>query len=537
MASWVAEDSPGAAPAAAAPAGKGWVAEEPTTWADTANDFGRAVTNAATFGMGTRAKAYIESLKNPKTVSSLVSGAPGTYEEHLEDQVKKNEIARERSPVASIAGDVYGSMAIPAVGAEAAAARLGGGIAARAAGYGATGAVQGAAQGAGNTYTGVPEDYAKNAVMGGVLGGVLGAAGGAAFGRRPATSAARVPTEEELWAAKNTGYGALGRSGARYEQSALTQRANDIERDLLAERYHWRDSPGTWRGIEEGRGGGAPGQLNTGYGAPVDPGNIDFIVKGLNKIPQTAERATDRDSARIAKRAFNDFIENPPAGAVLPGTERAARQASTLARNARGDNAGYRRVQSINELIEGARSTTGATASGLNLQNELRKGVRTFVKEKGGISPATKGGFNEDEIGRLTAFTRPGRFDSVMRYADRILGGGGGLGALGAATVGGGTATGYFKDDPTAGALAGGGAAGVGLLLRTIGNRRAHANINELRDMIARRTPLYNYRTSMAGTQPGPGSPLAAKAVRDAVTNAIIQQNKDLPRVYVNEPD
>ena len=84
----------------------------------------------------------------------------------------------------------------------------------------------------------------------------------------------------------------------------------------------------------------------------------------------------------------------------FPAPSRPPRQASTLARNARGDYAGYKRVQAIDELIANAANTAGATHSGLNLQNELRKGVRTFVKEKGGESPASKAGFTRPNAKR-----------------------------------------------------------------------------------------------------------------------------------------
>jgi hypothetical protein len=514
-------------------------------WLDTANDFGRAVTNAATFGMGNRAKAYIESWKQPKTLSSLVTGAPGTYEEHLADQVQKSEQARERSPYASIAGDVYGSFAIPALGAETLAARTGAAllpalpraapVIGRAVGYGVTGGVTGAAQGAGNTYSGNLPDYVQNAAIGGALGTALGGAGGALFGARPRVSAAQVPTQAELYAAKNVGYNALGNSGARYEASALHDVANDVEQRLLADRYHWRDSPGTWRGIEEARGGGAPGQLNTGPNAIIDPGNIDFIVKGLNKIPKNERTLTDRESASIVKRALNDFVENPPAGAVLPGTEREAAIASTYARNARGDYGAYKRTQALNELISNAQNTAGATHSGLGLQAELRKGIRTFAKEKGGESPASKAGFIPEETDALRGYARGTNLTNMMRYGSNALGGGGGIGAPIAAAAygtGGGIAGQYFKDEPgTAGA--------VGLLapvlgtgLRLIGNRRANNEIQAMRDLIAQRSPLYNFRTSQSGTVPGGGAPTVAKTARDAIALELMKQTQ--PRIYVS---
>src|SRR6185436_465270 len=145
-------------------------------WLDTANDFGRAVSNAATFGMANRLKGYI-------------SGT-GT-----DEQARLSEEARQRSPYASVVGDVYGSFAIPSLGAGGLAARMGGGALARAGAYGATGAVTGAAAGAGNTYTGNPADYLTNAGIGAAISAPLGAVGGAAFGRGPAVTRAETPTQ------------------------------------------------------------------------------------------------------------------------------------------------------------------------------------------------------------------------------------------------------------------------------------------------------------------------------------------------------
>jgi hypothetical protein len=493
---------------------------------DTVNDFGRAVSNAATFGMANRLKGWI-------------SGT-GT-----DEQARLSEVARARSPYASIVGDVYGSIGIPALGAENLGLRAGAALAptlgraapaaGRALGYGATGAVTGAAQGAGNTYSGNVPDYVENALVGGALGGVLGGAGGAAFGRGPRVSAAAVPTQAELYAAKNTGYGALGNSGARYEAAALHDVANEAEQRLLAERYHWRDSPGTWRGIEEARGGGAPGQLNTGPNAIIDPGNVDFIVKGLNRIPKTEATQTDRASASILKRALNDFVENPPPGAVLPGTEAAAAQASTLARNARGDYGAYKRTQALNELISNAQNTAGATHSGLNLQNELRKGIRTFAKEKGGESPATKAGFIPAETAALRAYSRGTSPTNVLRAASAALGGGGGIGAPIAAAAygtGGGVAGQYFKDDPATAGAVGLMAPVIGTGLRMLGNRRANREIQAMRDLIAQRSPLFDYRASMAGTLPGPGQPRTAKAMRDALTLELLKRRQPDQQKY-----
>jgi hypothetical protein len=517
-------------------AAEDWVSEGETTapvnggsWWDTVKNVGqtaddavRAIANAATFGMADRFAGYM--------------GGQGT-----DTEVKRSEVARERSPYASIAGDVAGSMAVPLFGAEALAARAGTALAptlgraaptvGRAIGYSVTGAGTGAAQGAGNTYTGNISDYARNALIGGALGGTLGAAGGTLFGRGPARSAAETPTTAQLYTEKTGNYADLARSGARYEPSSLAQRANDVEAVLYGggnspNRFHPSRSPQTWGAIEEMRGAPAPGQLGVGTNAIIDPANIDFIRKGLTGDAIAGASPTDKASARIVRNALDDFIVNPPAGAVLPGTERAAAEAAALAERARGNYGGYKRSQAMDNLITAGRNTAGSNYSGLNLENELRKQVRSYVAPgKRGVSDAQKAYFNKPEIAALTQFERGTVPANTLRWAGNYLGGGGGLGALAATGIaGGGIAGKYFKDEPDIGMALGVAAPATGLGLRLLANRRANASINELRNMIAQRTPLYQERAVTAGMQPGPGMPRTAKAMRDALALELIKQ-------------
>src|SRR4051812_12555542 len=209
MAWEIEEDTSSSAPSGSAPSSSSWKEEQPRSLTEsaleTANDFGRAVSNAATFGMANRLKG-------------LISGT-GT-----DEQARLSEVARERSPYASVAGDVYGSLAIPGFGAEAAAARLGGGLLARGAAYGGTGALTGALQGAGNTYTGNPSDYLENAGVGAAIGAPLGAVGGAVFGARPRVSAAETPSAARLATERTGAYDHLEQLPARYQRPAFAQR-------------------------------------------------------------------------------------------------------------------------------------------------------------------------------------------------------------------------------------------------------------------------------------------------------------------------
>ena len=501
-----------------APSGGSWW-DTARNVGQTADDFVRAAANAVTFGMADRFAGAMEGAATGKG-----------YDKALQEEVAKSEAARSRSPYASLAGDVSGALALPGFGAEALAARYGSGLGARALGYGVTGAATGAAQGAGGTYTGNLSDYATNALIGGALGGTLGAGGGAAFGARPSVSRAATPTSPQLHDIAQANYRTLAQSGAAYEPQAFYKAADDLERKLLTERYHWRDSPATWRALEEMRGGGAPGQLNTGFDAIIDPASIDFIRKGINRIPKTEATATDRSSAEIVRRALDDFITNPPKGAVLPGTEREAERAAQRAMEARGNWAAYKRTEALDDLISNAQNTAGATYSGLNLQNELRKGIRSFVRQKGGESQASKAGFTDPEVAAFTQYTRGTTPTNLLRYASNAMGGGGGSVGIAGGIVGGGALGGaygkYFHDDPEAGTAA------LGLLtpvvgagLRMIGNRRANTEINQLRDLIAQRSPAYDYRKLFAGTRPGPGSaPRTAKATRDAIALEILKK-------------
>jgi len=484
------------------------------SWWDTAKQYGqtvddavRAAGNAVSFGMADR----------------LAGAMPGTS---TDEQVRLSEEARKRSPYASIAGDVAGAVMLPGIGGRQLAARYGGGLLARGAGYGAEGAVLGAAQGAGNTYSGKPLDYITNAGTSGAMGGILGAGMGAAFGPRGGMrSSAEVPTTPELYAEKNINYRDLANSPALYEANALARAATPTEDVLRAERFHPNDSPRTFQAVEEMRA--PPTTAHLGLGAPVSPGDIEYIRKGLTQInPLTG--ATDKASAGYVKRALDNFVLNPPPGAVLPGTEAAAAEATALANRARGNYGGYKRGQMFDDMIENATTSAGGAASGLNLQNRLRQVVGSGLRQKEGTSAFSRAGYNPEEIAKLTDFARVPIGDASLRYVDRLFGGGGGLGAVvagGVGAAGGGTLGHYFKDDPTWGGVAGVGIPAAGLGLRLLGNRRATQNMANLGDMIRRRTPLYQERAATAPMVPPAGGGMPASA-RDAMVVELLRRQQ-----------
>jgi hypothetical protein len=413
---------------------------------------------------------------------------------------------------------------LPGIGGRQLAARYGGGWLARALGYGAEGAALGAAQGAGNTYTGKPLDYLTNAGIGGGVGGVLGAGMGSVFAPRGGMrSSAETPSTNELFAAKNADYVNLNQQPRMYEPSYLGQAADIAENTMRLDRQHPNTSPRSFNALDEMRG--APTAFPTGQ-APVAPGDIDFIRKGITKFNPVTE-ATDKFSSGYVKRALDDFMRNPPPGAVMPGMEAAAADASAIANRAHGNYAGYKRGQFWDDLMSNAQDTAGATHSGLNLQNELRKGVRSAIRQREGVSPASRAGFNQDEIGAFRDFDRGNFGTNLLRGTSAALGGGGGIGIPLAAGIYGtlGAGGSFLSGDPTWSGTLGVLAPVAGLGLRHWGNQRAMNEITNLGNMIRQRTPLYQERAATAPMVTPPGGQGTQRA-RDAITLELLRQQQ-----------
>lgn len=488
-------------------------AMDPAGTLQSTDDAVRAAANAVTFGMADRFAGYM--------------GGEGT-----DAEVAKSAAARERSPAASLAGDVAGSVALPGFGAARLAARMGGGVAARAGAYGLTGGATGAAQGAGTTYTGNPWDYAQNALIGGAMGSVLGAGSGAAFGARPRTTTAAEPTVEQQRIAKNIAYDAANTNPARYDASFLASRADDLENRFAtsADRYWRPDSPVTFRALDDMHAPAAAAARAGAARATVDPGNIDIIRKGLNNIPP--ERSVDKASGRIVRRALDDFIENPPPGAVAPGFERDAARASTQMGLARELHGGYKRSDISRALIQRASDTSSSNYAGLNFENEMRKEYRKFITPdiKTGRSKAQNANYSPAEIERIRSFVDGDDVSFVrnpLRWAAKTAGGGSGLGALAAAGVGG-AGVGYYSDDMR---LVGGlGLPAAGLGMRVLGNRLAMQQARGIDRMVRQRNPLYQLNLQNAPLSPQVGSDRSARAARDALTLQMLKQTEDKRR-------
>ena len=508
----------------------------------------RGFTNAVTFGNMDRiagAGDYYTGRGGPANLSDLVTGkrAPQSYDEAVNAQVKLSEEAAKRSPYATLGGELAGGVAMPAFGAEALAVKLGNtavktareAALARAGAYGATGAVTGALQGAGNTYTGNPADYAANALIGGALGGVMGGVLGGAVGPRPRVSAAKTPTTDETYAARDFMYDKLRANPAWYENPYLATAGDKVARDTA--HYTPSDIPSTQHAIERMRASTLiPGGGNT-------PAEIESIRAGINAIPKGPERSADRRAGYEVKKAIDEFYTNPPLGAVRVGDKAFAADAAETADLARKLHGAGRRGETFDNIIHNAELAANRPGGTGSYADHVWAGVRGLeTADRPGAMPKLAG-YSDAEKAALERIAYPGFGQRTLRAVGTALGGGTHgpinpitLAAGGAGT--GGLVANYLGADPTSGAIAGAVAPLTGLAMRSGSNRMALRAIKDAYDTIHQSNPLYDYRVLTSGTKAGGGlPPTTSNAVRNALATELVRrQPQMLPPVTVEEP-
>jgi hypothetical protein len=514
---------------------------------EAAGDAIRGFTNAVTFGNMDRIAGgmnYLTGRGGPQNLSDLVTGVrpPQSYEEGVNQQVKLSEEAQKRSPYATLGGELVGGVALPGFGAEALATRWGNTALntarearnARLAAYGTVGAATGAAQGAGNTYTGNAADYGVNALIGGAFGGVLGSALGGAVGPRPRVSAAKTPTTDETYAARDFAYDKLRANPAWYENPYLADVGDKVARDTA--HYTPTDIPATRHAIDRLRASiEVPGGGNT-------PAEIESIRAGINAIPKGPERAADRRAGYEVKKAINEFYANPPLGAVRVGDKPFAADAAETADLARKLHGAGRRGETFDNILHNAELATNRPGGTGSYADHVWSGVRGLeTADRPGAMPKLAG-YSDAEKAALERIAYPGFGQRALRTAGTMLGGGthGAINpvtlAAGGAGTGGAIAS-YLGADPTTGAVMGAAGPLAGLAMRSGSNRMALKAIKDAYDIIHQSNPLYDYRVLTSGTKSGGGLPPTTNdAVRNAIAATIVKRNPQLlPPITVDE--
>ena len=460
--------------------------------------------------------------------------------------------AREKTGLAGDVTEVVGGLAtLPGnVFARQASSALGGGTAARIAGYGAEGAALGGIQGAGTAET--VGDIPGQAASGAALGGLFAAPFGA-FANVARRSTAVVPSEAELSGLGARDYRARDRLPVSYDLERVADRMQAVEQ--ATRRKYGRDAPqatGTLRDlVEEARNDvaaaralnpnqpgtvAAPGQVApnpwTAVATPRDISSLRReIYEGGAKGSPTDERA-----GTVASKIVDRILSRPDPAMLAPGVNpRDAATAAMLTARGRGNfGAGYR-SRAVTEEVQKAMDTASGQHSGLNFENILRQNLNRARKNE------NFGGFNAAEEAAAEKLIKGTAAANARRELGNMLGGGGGLGrvaAMGAGGAGTGAVGAYLTgQDPVFGAAAGLGLGVTGRALRSSGINRAKEGAEAFAAELRQRSPEYLKRLAAAPTEIGPGlSSSAARgakqlltiggegAIRDAIVQALTFQ-------------
>lgn len=221
-----------------------------------------------------------------------------------------------------------------------------------------------------------------------IAGGVIGGAGTAtATAERNLTAlAAKLPTPENIKNAATAGYEMLKKSDVRISPEGTAQLLTSVKQALHTDNFRDYLAPSTYRAIEE---------LGTGGSATI--GDLDGVRRLLNRIPAT--NPTDREAARRAITAIDEFISNVPDQFVMSGNP--ANDAAIL-KHAQRNWALHKQLEQLEEASVKGQHRAGVSGSGANRINTARQEVRKILdsdKKSRGMSEAAKDKMEEIVMG------------------------------------------------------------------------------------------------------------------------------------------
>mgnify|MGYP003646845183 CR=1 FL=1 len=255
--------------------------------------------------------------------------------------------------------------------------------------------------------------YEPVARIAGALGGAVAGGKIGSMVSKP-TAIAAVPTRAELEAAKSAGYKSPAISSLEINPTAVEKFTDSVIDKLKQSRISEKQAGLTYDALS--------GLRKPEFGTNHTLGDFDATRKILNQVAGNFANPTDAGAAKRAISAIDAFTMRVPQAAVIAGDAKAAGRELFAARQ--NAAAGFR-SERIAQAIEKATNTAGATHSGGNIENEIRKQIRNIIN-----SPKQRRGFNEQELDALRAVARGDVFSNSLRRVGKLLGGGGGLGQM-----------------------------------------------------------------------------------------------------------
>lgn len=357
-------------------------------------DFSRAfqsgATQGLTLGFGDELQAGL--LAVPEAIGASIQGQPFDVGQGFNTALARareaDVAARETNPIANVAGNITGNMALGGTLARGGASFMSGAqptigsMAGRGALEGLTyGAITGL--GTGETLEERLQQAATGGAVGGALGGVAGSVAGALANRG---LAAATPEAEELFDQAGALYDAARASNVVFPQQAVKMTADDIAARVISEGLdpdlHPR-AAAALRRLQE-----AAGKNMTAQDAMTLRRVIGAAAGDLNNPDQTR-------IAGIMRSAFDDFVS-----ASIP---------ETVAANALYQTAS--KTQLIENTIQRARDMSGANFSASGFENALRQQFKNLLTSRSALR-----GFTDAEVAAIRKVAEGGPVENVLRW-------------------------------------------------------------------------------------------------------------------------
>lgn len=343
-----------------------------------------------------------------------------------EKQAVEAELQRrrdERHPIASVGGQVAGSIAAAGPVAKAGYSLLQGAKPTLASlmGRGATegaayGAVYGAGEGEGLN------DRLWNATTGAGLGAAVGgAAGGLARLGAGAIADEAVPSGEQLQAIKDAAYKKAEDAGVIYSPAAMQR----ILKALIGEFTEFGFHPELHKGARV-----AISEIDRLKDSNVTLKGLDIARRIAGNAFEPGNKSNNALTAKVVN-AIDDVVDNPRAGEVIAGN---GVEAAAAIKEARDAFARSRKLELVDTLMQRGKLNAGSAGAGGNIENATRQQLKRIL-----TNPNMTRGFTEAELAALEKAVVGGSMQNLIRLLGKLSPQGNGLmmvmHALGAGTV------------------------------------------------------------------------------------------------------
>lgn len=368
----------------------------------------------------------VEPFLNPSADDIGRDGANWTerFKRSLEMQNRQSQQFEQQNPVTSKTAHVVGGVAsmLPLMRAMPAAFGIGGGsLLGRSAASAVTGGALGGADAAVRS-GGDPEQALSGLQTGAGLGflapGVGQIAGKIAGGIAERFKPTPRPTVQELRSASSAAYDTAENAGARYSAPSTDRMITNALDDLRASGIDRDLHPKTLA---------AARRLNA---APAEPTIRELDT--LRQIANDAAGSIEAGERRLGKKLIehiDDFVSKAGPSDVVGGDPALT---ATAINEARSLWAASRKAETVDKVLQRAERQASSAHSGGNYDNSVRQGFKNLLNNDKKVR-----GFTADERAAMEQIVRGTTGQNIARAGGKLMGGGGGLGAMVTSVAGG----------------------------------------------------------------------------------------------------